>query len=294
MPQSFTDLYLELFAGRPDTYAIRWEWEKDGTKRAIYIPSNYDGDSEYAKDHAEKICEDVGTDKYGKEAALAHMRGSHFLGVYPIHADSTTKFFALDFDKEPEEAWKAAKRQQKIFHDEAGIPLYIERSRSGNGYHLWAFLAEAVNAGLVRHAIAQFIEEQDTYDRMFPNQNGVTEARPLGNLIALPLFGSTVKDGKGVFVVEGADGTPQVVEDQKDYLRRVERIPTSKLEELFDDAPEVYQPERDHPGSRLGPQHVRGHLRGRCGCRGHAAAVFRRSDVDADRRPDRRHPRLVP
>ena len=98
----------------------------------------------------------------------------------------------MDFDKDEAEARKQVARQQEIFLQEAGIPTYIERSRSGNGYHLWGFLEEPVNAGELRFALSPYIDNRDTYDRMFPNQDGTTESSPYGNLIALPLNGKLV------------------------------------------------------------------------------------------------------
>lgn len=160
---------MERFAGRPDVFAL-------------WVPP-----LEWLEDHVQETLHriDVPEGEFGLTAAQAHLLGEAFLGVYPIWSDSTVQFFALDFDKSPEEAWKEALHQQKMFENEAGIATYIERSRSGNGYHLWGFLEEPVNAGELRHALAQFIPAQSTFDRMFPNQDSVSETRPLGNLIAL-------------------------------------------------------------------------------------------------------------
>lgn len=237
------ELYLALFAGRPDVYAIRTEWEEtnalgERVKRAAYLPSVYAGEKETARDKIARVTADVGSALYGDEAVLAHVTGKHFLGVYPLHADSSVKFFALDFDGDTlEEAWQEALIQQETFKLEARITTYLEVSRSGNGVHLWGFLDGPVDAGKVRAALKPFLVAANTYDRMFPNQSEVTEAKPLGNLIALPLFGPAVPEGKGVFVHIGP--TPVPFPDQKAFLQTVERIPVDRIMELYEIAPPI-------------------------------------------------------
>jgi hypothetical protein len=58
------------------------------------------------------------------------------------------------------------------------VPAALERSRSGNGGHLWFFFNEAVPAALARklgtHILAKTMERRpkvglDSYDRLFPN-----------------------------------------------------------------------------------------------------------------------------
>lgn len=243
-PDEFIQLYYELFKGTEDCYAISYEWEGNGGLRRAYLPSNYSGDKEHTRETVQKVVADIGTEKYGIEAVTAHLQGKHFLGVYPIHTDSTVRFFALDFDKDEEYARKAAYRQQHIFWQEAGIKTYLERSRSGNGYHLWGFLEEPVDAGRLRFALAQFIETTETFDRMFPNQDSTSEQRPYGNLIALPLYGPAVSEGKGAFVrIDGQTFEAKTVEDQKEYVKTFDRIPKAKIDSLFKLRDETYVPQ---------------------------------------------------
>jgi hypothetical protein len=59
------------------------------------------------------------------------------MGVYPMLADNTCLFLAADFD---EGDWR---RDAFAFRDAGerhGIPVAIERSRSGNGAYAWIFL----------------------------------------------------------------------------------------------------------------------------------------------------------
>jgi len=75
------------------------------------------------------------------------------------------------------------------------LPAALERSRSGNGAHVWLFFEEAVSAGLARRLGALILTETmesnpglglDSYDRFFPNQDTLPRGG-FGNLMALPL-----------------------------------------------------------------------------------------------------------
>jgi hypothetical protein len=235
------DAYYDLFAGRLDTYAIRFDW-KDGSG---YFPTTYAGDSEYAREQVEKAVRAIGTPEFTTEAVRAHLEGKYLLGAYPINANSMVRWFALDFDGKNGDPWVEAVRQATVFSVEAGITTYIERSQSGNGYHVWGFLDGEMNAGNLRHALSPLIEDVDTYDRMFPNQNGVSETRPLGNLIALPFHGGRMEKGNSSFVKRDHAGQPTLIEDQFAFLNEIELISIGRMEELFKEAGQYVQ-ERDH------------------------------------------------
>lgn len=255
---TFPEIYLDLFAGTPNSYAIRREWEQDGELKSAYLPSDYSKDKEGALRIVAEVTQDIGSTTYGLEAVKAHLNGTHFLGVYPIHSDSTVKFFALDFDKVEAEARKEAVRQQFIFRTEAGIPTYIERSRSGNGYHLWGFLEHPVNAGKLRHALGQFIEDAATYDRMFPNQDGCSEVKPYGNLIALPLNGALYPEGKTAFVEIDEDGNIIIIDDQLEYVRDMVQVPTATIERLFQSCKKNYEPDLGGKTRKVDPEGLEG------------------------------------
>jgi hypothetical protein len=74
-----------------------------------------------------------------------------------------------------------------------GIAALLERSRSGNGGHVWLFFESAIPASLARrlgsHVLTETMERRpgiglDSYDRMFPNQDTLPRGG-FGNLIAL-------------------------------------------------------------------------------------------------------------
>lgn len=74
------------------------------------------------------------------------------------------------------------------------IPYSIERSRSGNGAHIWTFFKEPIPSYKARKLGNTILTEAmklngritfDSYDRFFPNQDRLPEGG-FGNLIALP------------------------------------------------------------------------------------------------------------
>lgn len=245
----YVRLFYDRFAGRLDTYAIRMEYGD----RASYMPSNYDGKSEFSKEQVEAVVRDIRTPEFTEDVVRAHLQGRHFIGVYPIRSDSTVRWFALDFDGKNGDPYAEARAQARVFLEEAGLAVYVERSQSGNGYHVWGFLDGEVNAGRLRHALKPFIERSDTFDRMFPNQDGVSETRPLGNLIALPLHGGRVEKGFSSFVARTVTGAPKVLPPLK-FLRDIQLIPVTRIDELFEEAGQ-YEPEpevRKHEGNPEG------------------------------------------
>ena len=118
-----------------------------------------------------------------------------------------------------------------------GVPCSIERSRSGNGAHVWIFFGTpvlAVKARRLGNAILTEAMNRDgrisfrSYDRFFPNQDTLPEGG-LGNLVALPLQGNARKNGNCVFVNEYFEPFP----DQWEYLLNVGKLSASALEEIL-------------------------------------------------------------
>ena len=62
----------------------------------------------------------------------AHLAGEHMVGVYPLLAEDTCHFLAVDFD---EDQWKDDARAFVPSCEEFRVPVALEISRSGNGAH---------------------------------------------------------------------------------------------------------------------------------------------------------------
>ena len=104
-------------------------------------------------------------------------------------------------------------------------PAALERSRSGNGGHVWVFFdrpvaasdARSLGAALLRQAMSTSAElDLTSYDRFFPSQDFLPKAG-FGNLIALPLQGEcaaarqhAVPRSDDVGAVAGPVGVPLV------------------------------------------------------------------------------------
>lgn len=113
----------------------------------------------------------------------------------------------------------------------------IERSRSGNGAHLWIFFKELIPARLARKfgfalldkgAESVNLKSFKYYDRMIPTQD-VLPKGGLGNVIALPLQGQALKSGNSAFVDEVWNAYP----DQLKFLSRIKRLSKAELEDTL-------------------------------------------------------------
>lgn len=75
-------------------------------------------------------------------------RGGPFVaGVYPLLFDDTCGFLAVDFDGEH---WIGDVKAFLAICRDVDVPAALERSRSGNGGHVWLFFSEPVAASEAR------------------------------------------------------------------------------------------------------------------------------------------------
>lgn len=117
------------------------------------------------------------------------------------------------------------------------VPAALERSRSGNGAHVWIFFdapvaasaARAMGAALLRQAMTARAElDLSSYDRFFPSQDFMPKAG-FGNLIALPLHGGCAAAGTTLFL----DPTTMAPwPDQWAFLSSVARMKPDAVEAL--------------------------------------------------------------
>src|SRR5216117_294767 len=139
------------------------------------------------------------------QVILDHLQGRHVVGVYPLLTDERCWFLAADFDKT---SWTDDVAAFVETCRVAGLPGAVERSRSGNGAHVWFFFSAPVPATTARKMGCYLITEtmsrrhqlsMESYDRLFPNQDTLPRGG-FGNLIALPLQHGPRQRGNTVFV----------------------------------------------------------------------------------------------
>jgi superfamily II DNA or RNA helicase/very-short-patch-repair endonuclease len=155
------------------------------------------------------------------------------MGIYPMLLDETCFFLAIDFDRAE---WRDDARAYRDTCRRLNIPVAVERSRSGNGAHIWIFFAEAIPAPLARklgsHLLTETLERRPdvrlrSYDRLFPNQDTLPKGG-FGNLIALPLQGEARKLGNSLFL----DDDFEPYTDQWEFRAGVRKMERSAIEEI--------------------------------------------------------------
>ena len=159
------------------------------------------------------------------------------MGVYPMLLDESCYFLAVDFDGEH---WSTDALAYWDTCETHQVPAVLERSRSGNGGHIWVFFSEPVSARLARRLgaflLTQTMDQRpevgfQSYDRFFPNQDTMPRGG-FGNLIALPLQQEPRKIGNSVFINRELD----VYEDQWTFLDSVMAMPIKQVQSIVDEA----------------------------------------------------------
>lgn len=232
--QEKVKLFRALFRGREDIYAVFWFNERTGKKG--YSPA----------------CEDPWSSRKGKpkkylpltdEVILSHLTGDKIIGVYPLLKDDTCWFLACDFDKE---GWALDALAFLNVCKDYGVPAYLERSRSGNGGHVWIFFSVPVPATSARQLGIRLLKEimvlraemdLASYDRFFPSQDFLPSAG-FGNLIALPLQKKCRALGNTEFLNPGG---PELRPwpDQWAFLSQIKRLGPFEVEKLLERIPPV-------------------------------------------------------
>lgn len=168
------------------------------------------------------------------DAIRRHLTGKLTIGVYPLLPDETCWFTAVDFDKK---SWIADAAAFAVTCRRFQVPFAVERSRSGNGAHIWIFFDRPVLAANARQLgcalLTRTMENRheiglDSYDRLFPSQDTLPKGG-FGNLIALPLQKRPRDQGNSVFLDEVFQ--PHV--DQWRFLGSIRRISTSVLSQMI-------------------------------------------------------------
>ena len=240
-------LFRKLFSGRIDVFPVRWE--NSGTGRSGYAPACR---NEWVRGVCEKLqvkcgeCPNQAFIPVSDDIIASHLRGKDaarrgdapfVCGVYPLLADDTCWFLAADFDGEEWATDALAFFETCRFN---GVPAAVERSRSGEGGHVWIFFSRPVPAREARllgaSLLTQTMERRpeigfSSYDRLFPSQD-VMPRGGFGNLIALPLQRPAREYGNSVFV----DERLQPFTDQWALLASLPSLSPQDVKNLVNDA----------------------------------------------------------
>ena len=237
-------LFRSLFKGREDVFPIRWE----NLKKEIngYQPGCK---NEWVTGICEKPkirCMDCNHREFiplSDDIIANHLRGldaskpvkqDFTIGVYPLLSDETCWFLAVDFDKK---SWTDDVQAYLVTCDQYNVPAVLERSRSGNGAHVWIFFIEPVPAVSARQLgtflLTQTMDKRpelglNSYDRLFPSQDYMPKGA-FGNLIALPLQRKPRNEGNSIFLNRNL----MPFEDQWAFLSSIRRISQKDIEKIL-------------------------------------------------------------
>lgn len=223
-------LFMTLFKGRSDVYAKRWENKKGQSGYSpVCLNEWVPGECHKPRIKCSK-CSQKSYSKLNRTGVEEHLRGNIVIGIYPMNLDETCCFLAIDFDKEN---WEKDISVIRDTCEEFNIPIAVERSRSGNGGHVWFFFENEIPSPLARKFGTALVTYSMTkrheipfrsYDRLFPNQDTMPKGG-FGNLIALPLQMSARKKGNTLFV----DEKLEPFEDQWQFLFDVQKLSEENL-----------------------------------------------------------------
>jgi len=230
------NLFRSIFRGRADVHAVRWE----AKGKSGYAPArkhDWDGHSIDPKT-GRKICGPGCKNlPLTDEVIRNHLETAAVVGIYPMLPDETCCFLAVDFDKS---SWMDDSSAFMDVCDSLSVPAYLERSRSGNGGHVWIFFDRAIPASQARKLGAALLTKCrnqryelgfDSYDRMFPNQDTMPKGQ-FGNLIALPLQYTSTQQNNAVFI----DRNFEPFADQWSFLSSIRLMAASRVDQLVRNA----------------------------------------------------------
>ena len=234
-------IFMSYFKGRDDVYPYL-SINKENPNIKYYIPACL---NEWKKGVCNKTmgkkcktCQYRENEPLSKEVIYKHMYENKPIGIYPLLTDDTCYFLALDFDNKNSD--NDIKEEVLAFLnicDEYKIPAVLERSRSGNGIHIWIFFSTNIKAIIARKLGSLLLSKTmeisnlpiSSFDRMFPNQDTLPKGG-YGNLIALPFQNEPSKYGNTIFI----DRNFMKVKNQLEYLKSIHKLTEREVLEIIE------------------------------------------------------------
>lgn len=228
-------LFRTLFKCREDVYAKRWENKNKSISG--YSPVCLNEWSVGICSKPKITCSKCSHKSYAvldRDVIENHLRGNIVAGIYPMFPDETCCFLAIDFD---DEDWQKDITALQRVCAEFAVPCAVERSRSGNGGHVWFFFENQISASMARKlgtALLTYSMDRrheirfKSYDRLFPSQDTLPKGG-FGNLIALPLQKAARGNHNSEFVDEHFQSYP----DQWTFLSTVRKLSEDSIAGLI-------------------------------------------------------------
>jgi len=227
-------LFASLFRGRADVFPLRWENAAKAKSGWAPCCANEWKAGVCGKPRVKCWeCPNQAFRAPSEAELLAHLQGRHVMGVYPLLADDCCRLLAIDLDGR---AWRSDAAAIRAACHELKVSPAVERSRSGEGAHVWFFFSEPVPAALARRFGLTLLTDamarsptldMASYDRLFPSQDTLPKGG-FGNLIALPLQRQARERGSTEFLDEHLEP----LQDQWSYLESVPKITLARLHQL--------------------------------------------------------------
>ncbi len=224
-------IFMNYFKGRNDVYPYL-SIDKTNPNIKYYIPACANewknGVCNKTMGKKCKTCQYRENKPISKDTIYKHMYGNQPIGIYPLLENDTCFFLSLDFDdKDSKKDIKSDVLAFASICDKYEVPIAIERSRSGNGIHIWMFFDANIKAITARKLGSLLLSKTmeisnisiTSFDSMFPNQDTLPKGG-YGNLIALPFQNEPSKYGNTLFV----DRNFILIKNQIQYLSSIHKL----------------------------------------------------------------------